>query len=93
MDQILIDCGPPGPAVPAIGDEVVLLGRQGDAEVSATEWADRLGTISYEVLCGIGPRVPRVATNALAAGPESGAPPSDTGPDRAAPTPAGGGRR
>jgi alanine racemase len=62
MDQIVIDCGPPGPAAPAIGDEVVLLGRQDDATVTATEWADRLGTISYEVLCAIGPRVPRVAT-------------------------------
>jgi alanine racemase len=62
MDQIVIDGGPPGPAAPAIGDEVVLLGRQDDAAVTATEWADRLGTISYEVLCAIGPRVPRVAT-------------------------------
>ena len=43
----------------AVGDEVVLLGRQGDQEVTASEWADRLGTISYEVLCDIGPRVPR----------------------------------
>jgi alanine racemase len=66
MDQILIDCGPPGPpgsTAPAVGDEVVLLGRQGDATVTATEWADLLGTISYEVMCGIGPRVPRVTIN------------------------------
>jgi alanine racemase len=62
MDQIVIDCGPPGPTAPAIGDEVVLLGRQADAVVTATEWADLLGTINYEVLCAIGPRVPRVAT-------------------------------
>jgi alanine racemase len=62
MDQIVIDCGPPGPTAPAIGDEVVLLGRQDDAAVTATEWADLLGTINYEVLCAIGPRVPRVAT-------------------------------
>jgi alanine racemase len=58
MDQIVVDCGP-GAAV-APGDEVVLLGTQGDHEVTAEEWADLLGTISYEVLCGIGPRVPRV---------------------------------
>ncbi|HVM02908.1 MAG TPA: alanine racemase, partial [Acidimicrobiales bacterium] len=59
MDQLLVDCGP-GAAV-AAGDEVVLLGRQGDEEITAQEWADRLGTITYEVLCAIGPRVPRVA--------------------------------
>ena len=29
--------------------------------MTATEWADLLGTISYEVLCAIGPRVPRIA--------------------------------
>jgi alanine racemase len=58
MDQLLVDCGP-GSAV-APGDEVVLLGRQGDEEVTAAEWAQRLGTIPYEVVCAIGPRVPRV---------------------------------
>ncbi len=63
MDQIVIDCGPVGSSGVAVGDEVVLIGRQGDEEVSADEWADRLGTISYEVLCGIGPRVPRVVVD------------------------------
>jgi alanine racemase len=58
MDQITVDCGPG--AVVAPGDEVVLIGRQGDEEITATEWATRLDTISYEVLCGIGPRVRRV---------------------------------
>jgi len=58
MDQIVVDCGPGAPPV-AAGDEVVLLGRQGGQEVSATEWADLLGTINYEILCDIGPRVPR----------------------------------
>ena len=58
MDQIVVDCGPGAPVAP--GDEVVLLGRQGDEEVTAQEWAELLGTITYEVLCGIGPRVPRV---------------------------------
>jgi alanine racemase len=58
MDQIVVDCGPGATVAP--GDEVVLLGTQGDEEVTAEEWADLLGTISYEVLCGIGPRVPRV---------------------------------
>ncbi len=57
MDQLMIDCGPE--ASVALGDEVVLLGQQGDEVITADEWAERLGTISYEVLCGIGPRVPR----------------------------------
>ena len=43
-----------------VGDEVVLLGRDGDAEITADEWADRLGTIGYEIVCGIGRRVPRM---------------------------------
>jgi len=37
----------------------VLLGRQGDAEIGAWEWADRLETIGYEIVCGFGPRLPR----------------------------------
>ncbi|MGH8872572.1 MAG: alanine racemase [Acidimicrobiia bacterium] len=56
MDQIVVDVGD---ADVGVGDEVVLLGGQGDEEVSADEWARRLGTISYEIVCGIGPRVPR----------------------------------
>jgi alanine racemase len=62
MDQIVVDCGDDTSVRP--GDEVVLLGRQGDEEITADEWAGLLGTISYEVLCGIGPRVPRVVVNA-----------------------------
>ena len=49
MDQIVVDCGP-GVAVVVPGDEVVLLGRQGDDEITAGEWAGVLGTIGYEVL-------------------------------------------
>ena len=58
MDQVLVDCGPD--AAVAIGDEVVLIGRQGDQTVGAWEWAAATGTISYEVVCGISGRVPRV---------------------------------
>lgn len=65
MDQLMVDCGPDAPVAP--GDEVVLLGRQGDEEIRADEWAGRLGTITYEVLCGIGPRVPRVVIPASGA--------------------------
>jgi alanine racemase len=56
MDQALIDVGD---AAVSVGDEVVFLGRQGDAEITADEWAQRLGTISWEVVCGFGPRLPR----------------------------------
>ena len=58
MDQITVDCGPD--AEVARGDEVVLLGRQGDEEITAEEWARLLDTIGYEVTCGLGRRIPRV---------------------------------
>jgi len=45
------------------GDEVVLLGRQGDGEISADEMAGWSNTISYEILTSIGPRVPRIYYN------------------------------
>lgn len=56
MDQLMVDVGDDPVEV---GDEVVLIGRQGEAEVTAAEWAERLGTIAYEIVCGIGPRAPR----------------------------------
>jgi alanine racemase len=56
MDQLMVDAGD---GAVEVGDEVVLLGRDGDAEITADEWADRLGTIGYEIVCGIGRRVPR----------------------------------
>jgi alanine racemase len=56
MDQLMVDVGD---APVEVGDEVVLLGAQGDEEVTAAEWADRLDTIAYEIVTGIGPRVPR----------------------------------
>ena len=56
MDQLMVDCGDDEVAV---GDEVVLIGEQGEQRVTADEWAERLDTIAYEIVCGIGPRVPR----------------------------------
>lgn len=56
MDQLMVDVGDEPVEV---GDDVVLLGTQGSETIDATEWADRLGTIAYEVVTGIGPRVPR----------------------------------
>ncbi len=56
MDQLMVDCGDEPVAV---GDEVVLLGRQDGEEIRAVDWAAALGTIGYEITCAIGPRVPR----------------------------------
>jgi alanine racemase len=61
MDQIMVDCGDDDSVRP--GDEVVLLGRQGNEAVTADDWAAMMGTISYEVVCGVGPRMPRVLVN------------------------------
>lgn len=58
MDLTLIDVTEiPGVKV---GDEVVLLGRQGTEEITAEEIAEKIGTVSYEVFCSVGKRVPRV---------------------------------
>ncbi|NSW52688.1 MAG: alanine racemase [Anaerolineae bacterium] len=43
-----------------IGDEVVLIGRQGGAEITVDELAQKWGTINYEVVCGLANRLPRV---------------------------------
>lgn len=57
MDQILVEIGRDSAYN---GDEVVLLGRQGSEEVTATELAEHAGTIAYEILTGINTRVPRI---------------------------------
>ncbi len=58
MDQILVQLN----EVPEskAGDEVVLIGRQGDELITAEDVAAIWGTINYEVTCAIGPRVPRL---------------------------------
>jgi len=57
MDQIMVDTGA---FKPKIADEVVLIGRQGKQKVTAEELADLSGTIPYEIVCGLGSRIPRV---------------------------------
>ncbi|NBO98020.1 MAG: alanine racemase, partial [Actinobacteria bacterium] len=57
MDQLMVDCGD---AEINIGDQAVLIGSQGNETISANEIANRLETIGYEIVCGIGARVPRV---------------------------------
>jgi alanine racemase len=56
MDQLVVDCGD---LEIAPGDEVVVLGRQGDDEVSAWELAGHADTVAYEIVARIGERVPR----------------------------------
>jgi alanine racemase len=55
MDQVMLDCAQD--SMVTVGDEVVFLGRQGDHAVTADQWADAIGTIGYEITCGISPRV------------------------------------
>jgi len=57
MDLTLVDAGD---APIKLGDEVVLIGSQGSEEITADEIAELENTINYEVVCGIGKRVPRV---------------------------------
>ena len=56
MDQLMVDVGDLSVAV---GDDVVLIGAQGDERITAEEWAERLGTIGYEVVCGVSKRIER----------------------------------
>lgn len=57
MDHFLVDMGDDAVAP---GDEVVLIGRQGTEEITAQEVADLLGTIPYEVVCGLSSLIPRI---------------------------------
>ena len=57
MDQLLIDCGDDEVHV---GDDVVLLGSSGAETITADDWAHWASTVTWEILCGIGARVPRV---------------------------------
>ena len=59
MDNVTIDLGPDTDVEP--GEEAVLIGSQGGEAILAEEVARRIGTINYEVTCGISARVPRRA--------------------------------
>jgi alanine racemase len=56
MDQLVVDCGEHRPEP---GDEAVLLGKQGEDEVTADELAGHADTIAYEIVTRVGARVPR----------------------------------
>ena len=58
MDLLVIDVSQIGSV--DVGDEVVLMGRQGDAEISCAELADKAGTITWEITTRVGQRVKRV---------------------------------
>lgn len=58
MDQVVLDLGPDSAG--AAGDEVVVLGRAADGEPSAQDWAQAAGTINYEIVTRMSPRLPRV---------------------------------
>ncbi len=58
MDQFMIDLGASGTAYN--GDEVVLIGRQGDSAITAEAVAQAAGTIPYEILTGLNERIPRI---------------------------------
>ena len=58
MDNVTVDLGPETDV--SVGDEVVLIGRQGDERILAEEVARRLDTINYEVTCALTPRVRRL---------------------------------
>jgi alanine racemase len=56
MDQMIVDCGD---TEVSPGDEVVLIGAQGDERITAEELAGHQRTIGYEIATSIGARVPR----------------------------------
>lgn len=59
MDHIMVDVTGLGANV---GDAVTLIGRQDKEEIRVDEWATWADTVSYEILCGVTKRVPRVIT-------------------------------
>lgn len=56
MDQCMVKL----PGKMAVGEKVTLIGQQGDEEITMEEWAERLGTIPYEIAVTISKRVPRL---------------------------------
>jgi alanine racemase len=62
MDQFVVDVGS---APVGVDDVAVLFGTGHDGEPTAQDWADAIGTIHYEIVTRIGPRVPRVYVGEL----------------------------
>ncbi len=60
MDSVAVDLGPDPTALALLGQPAVLIGAAGAERITAEELARRLGTINYEITCGLTARVPRV---------------------------------
>jgi len=61
MDQFVVDLADPEAVREVrVGDEVVIFGPGDDGEPTADDWARATGTLNYEIVTRIGPRVPRV---------------------------------
>ncbi len=61
MDQLMLDITD-FPNL-EVGEVVTLLGKEGDLVITADAWANTIGTISWEILCGFKNRLPRIITN------------------------------
>lgn len=63
MDQLMLDVS----TIPdlQVGEVVTLIGQDGNVRISADDWAQSLGTISWEILCSFKHRLPRVAVGQL----------------------------
>jgi alanine racemase len=59
MDNITVDVGSHSDPQRLLGQRAILIGRQGEEQITAEEVAARLGTINYEITCGLTPRVAR----------------------------------
>ncbi len=61
MDQIMLDVS----QIPdlQVGEIVTILGRDESVQITADDWADELGTISWEILCGFKHRLPRISSS------------------------------
>ncbi len=57
MDQLMVDCGND---TVRVGDEAVIFGTQGSERITIEDWARALDTITYEVVCNVSSRVPRI---------------------------------
>lgn len=79
MDQMVIDLGPDFAG--SAGDEVTIIGRGADGEPTAQDWAEAVGTINYEIVTRMAPRVPRRYVGAGAG--TDGQPPIDGRAQRA----------
>lgn len=58
MDQSMVNLG--SQTNVQVGDQVTLIGKSGDQEITVDEWAEKLGTITYEITCQINQRVERI---------------------------------